>query len=238
MSPPPTARQTFVIVGASLAGDAAAATLREEGFAGRVVLVGAEPERPYERPPLSKDFLRGESARARVFLRSEGFYAEQDLELRLGRAAVALDLGSSEVELDDGDRLRYDRLLLATGAEPRRLPIAGATLDGVVTLRSLADAEALRERLEHAGRVVVVGAGWIGTEVAASARQLGVAVTLVDPLAVPLERVLGVEVGTVYRDLHADHGVDLRLGTGVTAFEGAGRVERVRLGDGSTIDAD
>src|SRR5690242_17192204 len=210
--------QTFVIVGASLAGDAAAATLREEGFDGRVVLVGAEPELPYERPPLSKDFLRGESARARVFLRAERFYAEQELELRLGRPAIALDPGAREVELDDGTRLRYDRLLLATGAEPRRLPIAGAELDGVVTLRSLADAQALRERLAHAGRVVIVGAGWIGTEVAASARQLGVAVSLVDPLAVPLERVLGTEVGAVYRDLHGDHGVDLRLGTGVTAF--------------------
>ena len=148
MSPPPAARQTFVIVGASLAGAKAAATLREEGFDGRVVLVGAEPERPYERPPLSKDYLRGESGRARVFLRGEGFYAEQELELRLGRTAVALDLGAREVELDDGERLRYDRLLLATGAEPRRLPIPGATLDGVVNLRSLADAQALRERLD------------------------------------------------------------------------------------------
>jgi 3-phenylpropionate/trans-cinnamate dioxygenase ferredoxin reductase component len=137
--------QTHVIVGASLAGAKAAETLREEGFDGRVVLVGAEDERPYERPPLSKDYLRGEVGREKVFVHDEGFYAEHDIELRLGRTAVSLETSSSELELDDGRRLRYDRLLLTTGAEPRRLSIPGAELSGVLYLRSLQDSETLRE---------------------------------------------------------------------------------------------
>jgi 3-phenylpropionate/trans-cinnamate dioxygenase ferredoxin reductase component len=230
-------RSTFVIVGAGLAGAKAAEALREEGFDGRVVLVGAEPERPYERPPLSKDYLRGESPREKAYVHPAAFYAEQDIELRLGTAVEAIDPGAHELVLG-AERLRYDRLLLATGAEPRRLVIAGGDLDGVHLLRTFADADALRARLDAGGRVVVVGAGWIGSEVAASARQKGLEVTLVDPLSVPLERVLGAEVGAVYRDLHRERGVDLRLGTGVAAFEGDGRVERVRTSDGGAIDCD
>ena len=167
-----------MIVGASLAGAKAAETLREEGFEGRVVLVGAEEERPYERPPLSKDYLRGEVGREKVYVHDEGFYAEHDIELRLGRTAVSLDTASTRLELDDGEQLSYDRLLLATGAEPRRLSVPGAELDGVFYLRSVRDSDALRERLDRGGAVVVVGAGWIGAEVAASARQRGLDVTV------------------------------------------------------------
>jgi len=230
--------QTHVIVGASLAGAKAAETLRDEGFDGRIVLIGSESERPYERPPLSKDYLRGESGRDKVYVHPEDFYAERDIELRLGTTAVSLDTGAREVELDDGTRLGYDRLLLTTGSEPRRLPIPGAELDGVLYLRSVDDSDALRARLDAGGSVVVVGAGWIGCEVAASARQRGLEVTVLDPLGVPLERVLGPELGAVYRDVHSDHGVRMLMDTGVEAFEGEGRVERVRTAGGDLLDCD
>jgi 3-phenylpropionate/trans-cinnamate dioxygenase ferredoxin reductase component len=233
-----TTEKTFLIVGASLAGAKAAETLRAEGFDGRIVLVGAEHDRPYERPPLSKEYLRGEAGREKVYVHDEGFYAEQDIELRLGRTAVSLNASADEVALDDGERLRYDRLLLATGAEPRRLPLPGAELDGVVYLRTVEDSDALRERLDRGGHVVVVGAGWIGAEVAASARQRGLDVTVLDPLSVPLERVLGTEMGAVYRDVHADQGVKLLMGTGVEGFEGGEAVQRVRTSDGRTLDCD
>jgi len=186
-----TAEQAFVIVGGGLAGAKAAETLRDEGFDGGLVFVGAEEERPYERPPLSKEYLRGEARRETLFVHDDGFYAEQGIELRLGRTAVALNPASRELALDDGDAVRYDRLRLATGAEPRRLPLAGADLDAVLYLRSVEDSDALRERLDRGGTAVVVGAGWIGTEVAASARQRGLDVTVLDLHAVPLERVLG-----------------------------------------------
>jgi 3-phenylpropionate/trans-cinnamate dioxygenase ferredoxin reductase subunit len=230
--------RTFVIVGAGLAGAKAAETLRAEGFDGRIVLVGAEAERPYERPPLSKEYLRGEAGRDKVYVHDEGFYAANDVELRLGTSAVSLDTATAELALDDGRRLRYDRLLLATGAEPRRLPIPGGDLDGIHYLRSVGDSDALRERLDRGGSVVVVGAGWIGAEAAASARQRGLDVTVVEPAAVPLERVLGSEVGAVYRDIHADHGVRMLLGTGVEAFEGDTAVERVRTTDGRELACD
>jgi 3-phenylpropionate/trans-cinnamate dioxygenase ferredoxin reductase component len=230
--------QTFVIVGASLAGAKAAETLRAEGFDGRIVLVGAEPERPYERPPLSKDYLRGESERDAAYVHEPGYYEAHDIELRLGERAEALDANASEVALESGERLRYDALLLATGAEPRRLDIPGADLEGVAVLRTLGDSDALRAVIERGGHLVVVGAGWIGCEVAASARQKGMDVTLVEPSSVPLERVLGPELGAIYRDVHADHGVKLLLGSGVEAFEGSGRVERVRTSGGRTVDCD
>src|SRR5215216_1525312 len=233
-----TSDRTHVIVGASLAGAKAAETLRQEGFDGRVVLVGTEDERPYERPPLSKDYLRGEVDRETVYVHPEGFYAEHDIELRLGRTAVSLNTAARELALDDGERLRYDRLLLTIGAEPRRLSIPGGELDDVLYLRSVADCDALRERLDRGGRVVVIGAGWIGAEVAASARQRGLEVTVIDPLTVPLERVLGTEAGAVYRDLHLDHGVQMLLETGVAAFEGADTVERVRTTAGRELECD
>jgi 3-phenylpropionate/trans-cinnamate dioxygenase ferredoxin reductase subunit len=230
--------RTFLIVGASLAGAKAAETLRTEGFDERVVLIGTEEERPYERPPLSKDYLRGEVDRETVYVHPDGYYAEHDIELRLGRTAVSLNTAARELALDDGERLRYDRLLLTTGAEPRRLSIRGSELDGVLYLRRVADCDALRERLDRGGTVVVIGAGWIGAEVAASARQRGLEVTVIDPLTVPLERVLGTEVGAVYRDIHLDHGVQMLMGTGVEAFEGGTAVERVRTNDGRELECD
>jgi 3-phenylpropionate/trans-cinnamate dioxygenase ferredoxin reductase subunit len=230
--------QTHIIVGASLAGAKAAATLREEGFEGRVVLVGAEDDRPYERPPLSKDYLRGEVGREKVYVHDEGFYSEHDIELRLGTTAVDLNTSSRELTLDDGDRLSYDRLLLATGSEPRRLSIPGGELDGVLYLRSVHDSDALRERLDRGGAVVVVGAGWIGAEVAASARQRGLEVTVIEPASVPLERVMGVDVGAIYRDIHTDRGVEMLMETGVAAFEGDEAVERVRTDDDRLLDCD
>src|SRR3954462_14526033 len=216
---------SFVIVGAALAGARGAERVREEGFDGQVVLVGAEAERPYERPPLSKEYLRGE-ADGKPYVHDESFYDEHNIELRLGRTAGSLDPDRGEVALDDGERLRCDRLLLATGAEPRRLQIPGADLDNVLYLRTVEDSDALRQRLDQGGTAVVVGAGWIGAEVAASARPRGLDVTVIDPLGVPLERVLGADVGAVYRDIHADHGVRMLMGTGVAAFEGDGNVER------------
>jgi 3-phenylpropionate/trans-cinnamate dioxygenase ferredoxin reductase component len=233
-----TSEQTHVIVGASLAGAKAAETLRSEGFDDRIVLIGAEHERPYERPPLSKDYLRGEADRETVYVHDERFYEEQDIDLRLGRTVTSLDTSNRELELDDGERLRYDRLLLTTGAEPRRLDIPGAELDGVLYLRSVGDSDALRERLNHCGAVVVVGAGWIGAEVAASARQRGLDVTVIEAASVPLERVLGAELGAFYRDVHTGNGVQMLLRTGVEAFEGETAVQRVRTSDGRELDCD
>ena len=230
--------QTFVIVGASLAGAKAAETLREEGFDGRLLLIGAEDERPYERPPLSKDYVRGETEREKIYVHDERFYGEHDIELRLGCWARDLDTSARELTLDDGERLRYDRLLLTTGARPRRLAIPGSDLDGVLYLRGVEDADALHARLDRGGSVVVVGAGWIGSEVAASARQRGLEVTVIEPAAVPLERVLGAELGAIYRDIHADHDTKLLLKTGVQAFEGDTSVQRVRTSDGRTLDCD
>jgi len=232
-----TREQTFVIVGASLAGAKAAETLRAEGFDGRVVLIGAEEARPYERPPLSKEYLRGEAGRDKVYVHDAGFYADHGIELQLGRMATGLDTCARELVFDDGARVGYDRLLLATGAEPRRLPVPGADLDGVVYLRTVEDSDSLRARLDRGGRVVVVGAGWIGAEVAASARTRGLDVTVLDPAAVPLERVLGTEVGAVYRDIHADRGVRMLLGTGVEAIVGGTSAEGVRTSDGTTSPA-
>ena len=229
---------TFVIVGASLAGAKAAEALRSEGFDGRILLIGAERERPYERPPLSKDYLRGESPREKAYVHPESFYAEHDIELRTSSPVSAIDPSASEVVLEGGQRLSYDRLLLATGAEPRRLQVPGADLDGVLYLRDLGDSDAIAQRLRGSGKVVVIGGGWIGAEVGASAREKGLEVTIVEQASVPLERVLGPEVGAVYRDIHRDHGAELLTGTGLEAFEGERVVERVRLDDGRTIDCD
>jgi 3-phenylpropionate/trans-cinnamate dioxygenase ferredoxin reductase subunit len=230
---------TFVIVGAGMAGGKAVETLREEGFDGRIVLLGAEPERPYERPPLSKDYLRGETERIAVYLQDdEGWYAEHDVELRSSTVVASLDVAGRAVALEDGERIGYDALLLATGAEPNRPPVPGVDLDGVHVLRTFADSDVLREVLGGGGRLVVIGAGWIGCEVAASARQSGMEVTVVEPQSVPLERVLGPELGAFYRDVHLDHGVDLRLGESVEAIEGSARAERVRTSSGAALDCD
>ncbi|MFL5842136.1 MAG: NAD(P)/FAD-dependent oxidoreductase [Thermoleophilaceae bacterium] len=230
--------ETFMIVGASLTGAKTAEALRDEGFDGRVVLIGDEPELPYERPPLSKDYLRGDVPREKAYVHGESFYGARDIELLTGTTVTALDAGRSRISLDDGRELGYDRLLLATGAEPNRIRVPGAALEGVHYLRTLADCDALRERLAGGGHVVVIGAGWIGAEFAASARQRGCEVTIVEPASVPLERVLGVEVGAVYRDLHRDRGVQLLCGTGVESFEGTQAVERVLTSDGRKLECD
>jgi 3-phenylpropionate/trans-cinnamate dioxygenase ferredoxin reductase subunit len=232
------ATRTFVIIGASLAGAKAAEALRQEGFDGRVVLVGEEPERPYQRPPLSKERLRGEGDPEEVYVHPEAYYAANDVDLRLSTRVTALHLDEHRVATAGGESIGFDRLLLATGSAPRRLSIPGADLSGVHYLRTLADAEDLRWDLIGAGRLAVIGAGWIGCEVAASARQLGLEVVMIDPLATPLERVLGPEVGAVYRDLHAAHGVELRLGAAVEALVGDGRVEGVRTGGGEVLPCD
>jgi 3-phenylpropionate/trans-cinnamate dioxygenase ferredoxin reductase component len=229
---------TFVIVGAALAGAKAAETLREEGFDGSVVLLGAEPHRPYERPPLSKDYLRGEAERDAAFVHEEGFYAEKDIDLRTSSPVESVDADAREVQLESGERIGYSKLLLAPGAEPRVLPLPGADLDGVHYLRTFEDSDALRAAIEKGGHAVVIGAGWIGSEVGASARTKGMDVTLIEQLSVPLERVIGPEVGEIYAAIHRDHGTEVLGGTGVEAIEGDGRAERVRLKGGKTVDAD
>ncbi|MBV9000436.1 MAG: FAD-dependent oxidoreductase [Solirubrobacterales bacterium] len=231
-------KRTFVIVGASLAGAKAAEELRERGFDGQVILIGAEPERPYERPPLTKDYLRAESDREKAYVHPAGFYAEREIELLADTMVSSIDPHASRVVLDGGRELGYDALLLTTGAEPRRLPVPGADLEGVYYLRTLADCDAVRRRLVAGARVAVVGAGWIGSEFAASARQLGLEVTVIDPLALPNVRIFGEEVGAFYRDVHLEHGVHMLLGRGVEAFEGERAVARVRTSDGSSIDCD
>ncbi len=222
--------QTFAIVGAGLAGAKAAETLRTEGFDGRVVLIGDEPERPYERPPLSKDYLRGE-AEARPYVHDQGFYANNEIELWHSTRATGLDIGLQELLLEGDRRLGYDLLLIATGALPRRLDVPGTELDGIHYLRTLADSERIGERIEAGQRVVVIGSGWIGAEVAASAMQKGCQVTMLEMAALPLERVLGPEVGRIYRDLHRDHGVEFLPETTVARFEGEGSVQRVITSD-------
>jgi 3-phenylpropionate/trans-cinnamate dioxygenase ferredoxin reductase subunit len=230
---------TFVIVGAGMAGGKAVETLREEGFDGDVVLIGAEPERPYERPPLSKDYLRGETERSGPYLQEEGWYADNGVTLRTGVRAERIDLSARAVVLEGGEQVAYDRLLLTTGAQPKRLPLPGADLDGVHVLRTFADSDAIRAILERgSGHLAVIGAGWIGCEVAASARQKGLDVTVIEPLELPLLRVLGPDLGAFYRDVHAAQGVKMLLGTGVEAIEGSGRAERVRTSGGDTIDCD
>jgi 3-phenylpropionate/trans-cinnamate dioxygenase ferredoxin reductase subunit len=231
-------KSTFVIVGASLAGAKAAEELRSQGFDGRVVLIGAEPERPYERPPLTKDYLRGESEREKAYVHAAGFYSEQDIDLKTATTVTAIDPTGGHVTLATGRRLDFDRLLLATGAEPRRISVEGAELEGVHYLRTLSDCEVLRERFEKGGRVVVVGGGWIGCEFAASARQRGLEVVVVDPQALPNERIFGPEIGAFYRDVHVQHGVEMVLGDDVAALLGDSAVRAVRTAGGREISCD
>ncbi len=227
-----------VVVGASLAGLRAAETLRTDGFEGRLALVGAEVHLPYDRPPLSKKLLAGDWEPDRIELRRSHEYEDLDLELHLGVRAEALDIASRTVRLSDGSGVSYDGVILATGATPRRLP-GQPQLPGIFELRTLDDSLALRAALtSRPARVIVVGAGFIGAEVAATARSRGLDVTLLEALPVPLERGLGPAMGTAIAGLHLDHGVDLRLGVGVDAFLGSARAEGVQLSDGSVVEAD
>jgi len=229
---------TIVMVGAGLAAAKAAETLRSDGFDGRVVMVGAEPQPPYLRPPLSKEYLRGESAPADAFVHPEGWYAEQRVELRTSTRAEAIDPAGNAVILAGGKRLAYDRLLLATGASPRRLLVPGSHLAGILYLRTMADADAIRLAAARARRVAVVGGGWIGAEVGASLRAIGLDVTLIIDDAAPLERVMGPEVASVYAQLHLGHGVRIVAGQRAVAFHGTDAVAWVETADGTRVDAD
>jgi 3-phenylpropionate/trans-cinnamate dioxygenase ferredoxin reductase subunit len=230
--------ETFVIVGGGLAGAKAAETLREDGFAGRIVLIAAEDELPYERPPLSKGYLLGSAPREEAYVHPREFYGEHEIELLTGVAATAVDAGEHSLALADGRTLGYDKLLIATGAQPRRPPIPGIDLDGVHTLRTLTDSETLHRTFEGGGTVVVIGAGWIGCEVAAAARTLGAEVALVEQAETPLHAVLGPELGGWFGELHSSHGVRVLTGSAVDRIAGDGRVQAVHLAGGDKIDCD
>src|SRR5207249_2125936 len=227
---------TIAIVGASLTGQSAAATLREEGFDGRVVLIGAEPQPPYDRPPLSKNYLRGGMPFEKALLRPLEFYRERNIEMRLGTTVTRVEPEKRILVLPGGERLEFDQLLIATGGRNRRFPIPGLDLPGVHDLRTVADADRIREAIAAGGRAVVVGMGFIGAEVAASMRQSGLEVVAVEPFKTPLYRALGEEIGRVVEGLHRDHGVELILEDAVTAFEGAGKVERIVTRNGRRIE--
>ncbi|HVF07722.1 MAG TPA: FAD-dependent oxidoreductase [Actinomycetota bacterium] len=231
-------RRTFVIVGGSLAGATAAATLRDEGFDGRVVLVGAERLPPYERPALSKQFLRGEAPLDDQFVRPEQWYGDNEIDARFGTRAVQLDATAREVVLAGGERVAYDALLVATGSRNRKLDVPGATLPGVFDLRTAADAEQIREAATAGNRVVCVGMGFIGAEVAASMRMLGHEVSVVEVFETTLYRVLGPDIGRALEGLHRDHGVHMMFNEAVASFEGDGRLEAVLTGGGLRIEAD
>ena len=229
---------TIVIVGASLAGGSAAATLREEGFDGDVTLIGAEPQLPYERPPLSKQFLRGEMPFEKMLVRPATFYEQNRIETLLGVRAARIEPLDRRIELQDGRLIHYDKLLLATGVRNRRPPIPGLNLPGVFALRSVGDANALRDEIRPGRRAVVIGMGFIGCEVAASLRQQGVEVTGIDPSPTPLFRVLGQEVGGIVAGIHQEHGVETIFGDGLAAFEGDSHVRRVLTNRGRRIECD
>lgn len=229
--------RAFVIVGASLAGGTAAATLRDEGFDGRVVLIGEEPLAPYERPPLSKEYLRGETSEP-AYIRPPGWWEQNEVEARFGERAERIDTADRSVSLASGERIQFDSLLIATGSRNRRMPIAGIDLPGVLDLRRVADADRIKVAAKNSGRAVLVGAGFIGCEVAASLRQLGVDVTVVEFFETPLYRVVGPDIGRVLEGLHRDHGCTFTFGEAVERLEGDGRFEAVVTKGGTRIEGD
>ncbi|MGW2056033.1 NAD(P)/FAD-dependent oxidoreductase [Streptomyces sp. NPDC001840] len=231
------AHQTFVIVGGGLAGAKAAETLRSEGFTGRVILIGDERDHPYERPPLSKGYLTGKEGRDSVFVHERAWYAQAEIELHLGQTVTSIDRDLRCAHLGDGTSVRYDKLLLTTGAEPRRLDIPGTDLAGVHHLRRLAHADRLRQTLTALGRdnghLVIAGAGWIGLEVAAAARGYGAEVTVVETAPTPLHHVIGPELGQLFTELHQEHGVRFHFGVRLTEITGQdGMVLSARTDDG------
>ncbi len=232
-------KPSFIIVGGGMAGAIAAQTLREEGFDGKITLLGQEQHGPYERPPLSKDYLQGKADRDSIFVHPEHWYAAHAVELRLSSAVTSLDPSSRILTTATGTQLSYDKLLLATGSRPRRLHVPGADLDGVYYLRNVEDSERLKIEFAEAKRVVIIGAGWIGLETAAAARAAGLEVTLLVSGDMPLERVLGSEVAPLFAELHQSHGVDLRYRATAVELTGKhGAVTGVILSDGTLIDAD
>ncbi len=230
--------ETLVIVGAGLAGGKAASTLRQNAFDGRVVLIGAEQYPPYERPPLSKEYLRGESSFEQALLQPLDSYGEQDIKLRSEVRATRIDVQERTLELDSGEYVAYDKLLFATGVKNRHVPTPGLDLDGVHDLRTVADCDLIRKEISPGRKAVIVGMGFIGSEVAASLRLSGVEVTAIDRNKVPLRRVLGEEVGQVLEEIHRDHGTDLVFEDTVAAFEGSGRVEGVTTKAGRRLACD
>jgi 3-phenylpropionate/trans-cinnamate dioxygenase ferredoxin reductase subunit len=231
--------EAFVIVGASLAGAHAAATLRDEGFDGRVILIGDETELPYERPPLSKDYLMGKSGREKLLAQPAEWYGEHDVDLRLGETVAGIDRGAQEVFLAGGSTIGYSKLLLTTGSSPRRLEVPGADADGVHYLRRITDSDRIKQAINDSSRIAVIGAGWIGLEVAAAARTAGLDVTVVETAELPLLRVLGPEVAQIFATLHADHGTDLVFGAQVSEITvSRNHADGIRLADGSHLQAD
>ena len=232
-------KPNFIIVGGGLAGADAAQTLREEGFDGSITLLGQEPNAPYERPPLSKDYLQGKAERDSIFVHTEPWYAEHGVDLSMSTAVTSLDSAARTVTTATGAQLHYDKLLLATGSKPRRLEVPGADLDGVYYLRNVEDSERIKIDFARAKRVVIIGAGWIGLETAAAARAAGLDVTLLVSADLPLQHVLGPEVAPIFAELHRSHGVDLRYRTTAAELTGRhGAATGVILSDGTRIDAD
>jgi 3-phenylpropionate/trans-cinnamate dioxygenase ferredoxin reductase component len=232
-------KPSLIIVGGGMAGAIAAQTLREEGFDGSITLFGQEPNVPYERPPLSKDYLKGNAERDSIFVHPESWYAEHDVELSLGDAVTSLDPAARTVTTSTGTQLRYDKLLLATGSTPRRLSVPGADLSGVYYLRNVEDSDLIKIEFSRAKRVVIIGGGWIGLETAAAASAAGLDVTVLEGGDMPLLHVLGPEVAPIFAELHRSHGVDLRYRATALELTGRdGKATGVTLGDGTRIDAD
>jgi 3-phenylpropionate/trans-cinnamate dioxygenase ferredoxin reductase subunit len=233
-----SAGEAIVIVGAGHAGGRAAQALRQAGFAGRVVLVGEERYLPYERPPLSKELIVTDAGLEKAQLHDPSYYELNRIELVLGVAATAIDRPARSVALADGRRLAYDKLMLTTGARVRKLAIPGAALDGVFYIRDFDDTQALRRRLASGRRVVVIGGGFIGLETAASARQRGAEVVVLEAADRLMGRAVAREIGDWFAQLHRKHGVEVRLGVAVEAIEGGGKVERVRIAGSAAVPAD
>lgn len=230
--------RTIVVVGGGLAGAKAVEALREQGYAGRLVLLAREDRLPYERPPLSKGYLQSGEGLDEATIHPQQWYAEHHVDLRTAVSANAIDPSQRHVVVSTGEAIGYDELLLATGATPRRVDVPGADLDGVLYLRTVLDSDRLREAFTDGAKVVIVGGGWIGLETAAAARQAGATVTVLEALDLPLVRVLGPRMAAMFAELHREHGVDLRTGVTVEAIEGETQVTGIRLGSGESIPAD
>jgi 3-phenylpropionate/trans-cinnamate dioxygenase ferredoxin reductase component len=230
--------EAFVIVGASLAGATAAATLREEGFDGRVILIGEEPTPPYERPSPSKEYFRGEAPFGDALVRPEDFYASNGIETHFGVRATRVEPIEKTIELSGANRIHYDKVLIATGSRNRRFPIPGLDLEGIYDLRTIEDCDRIKKEIVAGGRAAIVGMGFIGSEIASSLRQMGVEVVAVEGGKAPLSRVLGDEIGRVMEHIHRVHGVEMILEDRVSGFEGTGHVECVVTQGGRRIDCD
>ena len=230
--------ETIIVIGAGHGGAQLVDSLRGGGFDGNIVMIGDEAHRPYDRPATSKELLSGGLDMERVFLKRDQFYTDKKIELRLGTSVTAIDRKAKTVALSTGESLHYDTLVIATGARARRLTVPGAELDGVFYLRSLADSQAIGARLGPGKNLAIVGGGYVGLEVAASATKLGCKVTVIEALERLLARVAGAEIADFYRDAHKAHGVDLHFGVVIAGFEGEGSIKSVKLTDGSEVPAD